>query len=162
MYTYIYLHAYKQKFRSPFITAVLCGEENREIQDYKGVSSPFWCRGKEHDERHWNGLIRQMLVLGLIRKEIETYGVLKITDRGMKFLTNPTPVMVAQERDYSDVDAIDSMSQTRSSQGGAMDEKLRNMLKSDDEEDEKPSPGDPKSAAASLRSPVEFSMFESE
>jgi ATP-dependent DNA helicase RecQ len=48
----------------------------------------------------------------------------------MKFLTNPTPVMVAQERDYSDVDAIDSMSQTRSSQGGAMDEKLRNMLKS--------------------------------
>jgi ATP-dependent DNA helicase RecQ len=71
-----------------------------------------------------------MLVLGLIRKEIETYGVLKITDRGMKFLTDPSPVMVAQERDYSDVDAIDSMSQTRSSQGGAMDEKLRNMLKS--------------------------------
>jgi ATP-dependent DNA helicase RecQ len=48
----------------------------------------------------------------------------------MKFLTDPSPVMVAQERDYSDVDAIDSMSQTRSSQGGAMDEKLRNMLKS--------------------------------
>ena len=48
----------------------------------------------------------------------------------MKFLTDPSPVMVAQERDYSDVDAIDSMSQTRSSQGGAMDEKLRGMLKS--------------------------------
>jgi ATP-dependent DNA helicase RecQ len=121
---------HEQKFRSPFITGVLCGEENREIQDYKGISSPFWCRGKAYDERHWNGIIRQMLVLGLIRKEIETYGVLKITDRGMKFLTDPSPVMVAQERDYSDVDAIDSMSQTRSNQGGAMDEKLRNMLKS--------------------------------
>jgi ATP-dependent DNA helicase RecQ len=119
---------HEQKFRSPFITGVLCGEENREIQDYKGISSPFWCRGKAYDERHWNGIIRQMLVLGLIRKEIETYGVLKITDRGMKFLTDPSPVMVAQERDYSDVDAIDSMSQTRSNQGGAMDEKLRNML----------------------------------
>jgi ATP-dependent DNA helicase RecQ len=48
----------------------------------------------------------------------------------MAFLTNPHPVMVAKERDYSDVDAMDSMSQTRSSQGGAADEKLRDMLKS--------------------------------
>jgi ATP-dependent DNA helicase RecQ len=120
---------HEQKFKGPFITGVLCGEENREIQDYRGVSSSFWCRGKEHDERHWSGIIRQMLVLGLIRKEIETYGVLKITERGMGFLSNPKPVMVAQERDYSDVDAIDSMSQTRSSQGGATDEKLRDVLK---------------------------------
>jgi ATP-dependent DNA helicase RecQ len=76
---------HEQKFKGPFITGVLCGEENREIQDYRGVSSSFWCRGKEHDERHWSGIIRQMLVLGLIRKEIETYGVLKITERGMGF-----------------------------------------------------------------------------
>ena len=70
-----------------------------------------------------------MLVLGFLRKEVETFGVLKITDRGMEFLTQPRPVMVAEERDYSDVDAMDSMSQTRSSQGGAADVKLRDMLK---------------------------------
>jgi ATP-dependent DNA helicase RecQ len=108
---------------------VLCGEENREIQDYKGTTSSFWCRGVEHDQKHWNGIIRQMLVLGLLRKEVETFGVLKITDRGRAFLTNPQPVLVAEERDYSDVDAVDSMSQTRASQGGAADEKLRDMLK---------------------------------
>ena len=120
---------HKQSFRAPFYTGMLCGQENREIQDYKGTTSPFWKRGAEHDEKHWNGIIRQMLVLGFLRKEVETFGVLKITDRGMDFLTNPSPVMVAEERDYSDVDAMDSMSQTRSSQGGAADVKLRDMLK---------------------------------
>ncbi len=120
---------HKQTFRAPFYTGMLCGQENREIQDYKGTTSPFWKRGVEHDEKHWNGIIRQMLVLGFLRKEVETFGVLKITDRGMDFLTNPSPVMIAEERDYSDVDAMDSMSQTRSSQGGAADVKLRDMLK---------------------------------
>jgi ATP-dependent DNA helicase RecQ len=120
---------HKQTFRAPFYTGMLCGQENREIQDYKGTTSPFWKRGAEQDEKHWNGIIRQMLVLGFLRKEVETFGVLKITDRGMDFLTNPSPVMVAEERDYSDVDAMDSMSQTRSSQGGAADVKLRDMLK---------------------------------
>ena len=120
---------HKQTFRAPFYTGMLCGQENREIQDYKGTTSPFWKRGEEHDEKHWNGIIRQMLVLGFLRKEVETFGVLKITEAGMDFLTNPKPVMVAEERDYSDVDSIDSMSQTRSSQGGAADVKLRDMLK---------------------------------
>ena len=120
---------HKQTFRAPFYTGMLCGQENREIQDYKGTTSPFWKRGEEYDEKHWNGIIRQMLVLGLLRKEVETFGVLKITDHGMEFLTQPRPVMVAEERDYSDVDAMDSMSQTRSSQGGAADVKLRDMLK---------------------------------
>ena len=119
---------HKEKFRSPFITGVLCGEENREIQDYKGTESSFWKRGEDQKPRHWNGIIRQMLVLGLIRKEIETYGTLKITDRGMAFLTNPKPVIVAKERDLSDVDFMDSMSQTRSGEGGALDTKLRTLL----------------------------------
>ena len=119
---------HKQKFRSPFITGVLCGEENREIQDYKGTESSFWKRGEDQKPRHWNGIIRQMLVLGLIRKEIETYGTLKITDRGMAFLTNPKPVIVAKERDFSDVDFMDSMSQTRSGEGGALDTKLKTLL----------------------------------
>ena len=119
---------HKQNFRSPFITGVLCGEENREIQDYKGTESSFWKRGEDQKPRHWNGIIRQMLVLGLIRKEIETYGTLKITDRGMAFLTNPKPVIVAKERDFSDVDFMDSMSQTRSGEGGALDTKLRALL----------------------------------
>jgi ATP-dependent DNA helicase RecQ len=119
---------HKQNFRAPFVSGVLCGVENREIQDYKGTESSFWCRGVEKDLRYWNGIIRQMLVLGLIRKEVETYGVLKITDRGMAFLSSPHRVEVAEERDLSDVDYIDSMNQTRSGEGGATDAKLRSML----------------------------------
>ncbi|MDE0871518.1 MAG: DNA helicase RecQ [Flavobacteriales bacterium] len=119
---------HKQNFRAPFVSGVLCGVENREIQDYKGTESSFWRRGVEQDLRYWNGIIRQMLVLGLIRKEVETYGVLKITDRGMAFLSSPHRVEVAEERDLSDVDYIDSMNQTRSGEGGATDAKLRSML----------------------------------
>ena len=119
---------HKQNFRAPFVSGVLCGVENREIQDYKGTESSFWCRGVAQDLRYWNGIIRQMLVLGLIRKEVETYGVLKITDRGMAFLSSPHRVEVAEERDLSDVDYIDSMNQTRSGEGGATDAKLRAML----------------------------------
>ena len=119
---------HKQNFRAPFVLGVLCGVENREIQDYKGTESSFWCRGVEKDLRYWNGIIRQMLVLGLIRKEVETYGVLKITDRGMAFLSSPHRVEVAEERNLSDVDYIDSMNQTRSGEGGATDAKLRAML----------------------------------
>ena len=120
---------HRQAFRIPFYTGVLCGEANREISDYHGVESSFWERGVEHDQRHWKGVIRQMVVLGFLRKEVESYGTLKITETGEAFLAAPHEVLLAEERDFSDVDAKDSMIQTRShNHGGAADPKLRKLL----------------------------------
>jgi ATP-dependent DNA helicase RecQ len=72
--------------------------------------------------------MRQMVVLNFVAKEVEKYGVLHLTEKGREFLTNPKPVMMAAQRDFSDVDAGDSLSQTHGASGGALDPKLRGML----------------------------------
>lgn len=122
------IHEHEQKFRAPFIVGVLIGDRNREIEDYRGDASAFWNRGNEKPGRFWHGVIRQLIVLGMLRKDIETYGVLKLTPSGLEFLGNPRALQLVEERDYSDVDEGDVMSQTRGRQGGATDEQLKKML----------------------------------
>ena len=119
---------HRQAFRAPFYTGVLCGLHTREIVDYQGVKSAFWERGREHDPRYWNAVIRQMLVHGLLEKEIESFGVLKITAAGMDFLHNPRPFPLVEERDYSDVDASDSVAPTRTGDAASVDVALRKLL----------------------------------
>lgn len=72
-------------------------------------------------------MIRQAIVLGFLRKEVEQYGVLQITQKGHDYLESPYEVKLA-ERNYDDVDTGDTMVQTRKGQGGAADAKLRPML----------------------------------
>ena len=73
-------------------------------------------------------MIRQAIVLGFLRKEVEQYGVLQITQKGHDYLESPYEVKFAEERNYDDVDTGDTMVQTRKGQGGAADAKLRPML----------------------------------
>jgi ATP-dependent DNA helicase RecQ len=122
------IHEHEQKFRAPFIVGVLTGVRNREIEDYRGDASSFWERGLEKPGRFWHGVIRQLIVLGLLKKDIETYGVLHITPAGMDFLGNPRRLDLVEERDFSDVDVGDVMSQTRGREGGASDDNLKKML----------------------------------
>ena len=119
---------HKEDHKMQFISAVLIGESNREVDDYNGQNSSFWKKGEGKPDRYWNGVIRQALVLGYLKKEIEKYGVLTITEKGKTFLENPVSVMLAEERDYRDVDTADNMVQTRRGQGGVADETLRKML----------------------------------
>ena len=119
---------HKEAHKMHFISAILIGEHNREIDDYDGDKSSFWERGKDKSDRYWNGIIRQAIVLGFLKKEIEKYGILKITDKGQDFLMNPKPVMLSEERNYRDVDTGDTMVQTRRGQGGVADATLRKML----------------------------------
>ncbi|MDA0568261.1 MAG: DNA helicase RecQ [Bacteroidetes bacterium] len=119
---------HKEAHKMHFISAILIGEHNREVDDYDGNKSSFWERGKEKSDRYWNGIIRQAIVLGFLKKEIEKYGILKITDKGRDFLMNPKSVMLSEERNYRDVDTGDTMVQTRRGQGGVADVALRKML----------------------------------
>ncbi len=119
---------HKEAHKMQFISALLIGEHNREIDDYDGEKSAFWNIGKDKTDRHWNGVIRQAIVIGFLQKEIEKYGVLKLTDKGHDFVMNPKPVMLAEERNYRDVDTGDTMVQTRRGQGGVADSTLRKML----------------------------------
>ncbi len=122
------IKGFKEAHKMQFVSAILTGQENREVEAYKGSSSEFWLKGKDKEARHWNGVIRQAIVLGFLRKEVEQYGVLQITQKGHNYLNSPYQVKLAEERNYDDVDTGDTMVQTRKGQGGAADDKLRPML----------------------------------
>ena len=119
---------FKEGHKMQFISAILVGEENREVEAYKGSQSLNWKKGVEKEGRHWNGVMRQAIVFGFIKKDVEQYGVLQITVKGREYLKAPYEVKLAEERNYDDVDSGDTMVQTRKGQGGASDTKLRSML----------------------------------
>ncbi len=119
---------FKEGHKMQFISAILVGEENREVEAYKGSQSSYWKKGVDKEDRYWNGVMRQAIVFGFIKKDVEQYGVLQITDKGREYLKQPYEVKLAEERNYDDVDSGDTMVQTRKGQGGASDTKLRPML----------------------------------
>ena len=119
---------FKEGHKMQFISAILVGEENREVEAYKGSQSSNWKKGVDKEDRYWNGVMRQAIVFGFIKKDVEQYGVLQITDKGREYLKEPYEVKLAEERNYDDVDSGDTMVQTRKGQGGASDTKLRPML----------------------------------
>ena len=103
----------------------LVGNVTSDIKSYKHDLLPNFGIGKEKDEHFWNALIRQALVHGFIYKDIETYGVLKLTDKGLDFIKNPTSFTMIKEHDYS---ATDDSSEIISGGKAAFDEQLYKML----------------------------------
>ena len=103
----------------------LVGNITSDIKSYKHDLLPNFGIGKEKDEHFWNALIRQALVHGFIYKDIETYGVLKLTDKGLDFIKNPTSFTMIKENDYS---ATDDSSEIISGGKAAFDEQLYKML----------------------------------
>lgn len=86
--------------RSKHICAFLAGKVTADIKAYKHDKHELFGVGDEKDEHFWNAVIRQSVVSGLLRKDIETYGVLKLTEEGRKFIENPVSFKLIEERDY--------------------------------------------------------------
>jgi len=103
----------------------LVGNLTSDIKSYKHDQLPNFGIGKEKDEHFWNALIRQALVHGFIYKDIETYGVLKLTDKGRDFILNPVSFTIIKEHDYSGVDDTPVVTNSAKS---AFDEGLYKML----------------------------------
>ena len=116
-----------EKYKAKYISAILVGEDNAEIHTYKGDLNEFYGKGTHHDVNFWNAVIRQTTVKGLLFKEVESYGTLKLTDEGRNFLKEPYSFMITKNHDYSADDDDESVS--LSSGRGASDEKLFAMLK---------------------------------
>lgn len=110
--------------KAKHICAFLAGNVIAEIKNYKHNLLPKFGRGKEKDEIFWNAVIRQAHVGGLITKDIESYGVLKLTEAGHEFLSNPKSFMLLRENDYSVKDDEELVS----NKGGAFDEVLFKQL----------------------------------
>ena len=118
----------KEKFRAKEIVFALIGSKNALIASHKADEKPFFGIGSDKDKSYWMALIRQVLVAGLLSKEIEQYGILHVTSAGASFLENPVSFMMTKDHVYNEENdqAIETAAK---SAGGAADEKLLRLLK---------------------------------
>jgi len=107
--------------------AFLAGNLTAEIKSYNHQKLPLFGVGKEKDEHFWNSVIRQVCVGDLIYKDVESFGTLKLTEKGKKFIENPQEFMLIKQHDYSGDDDEEGIVQV-SGKGGAFDEKLYDLL----------------------------------
>ncbi len=103
---------------------ILLGQSNALIKSHKTEESEVFGIGKDKSKSFWTALIRQILVNGYLHKEIESYGTIKLTDKGHNFIKHPSSFKMAEDHDYSDDKPAPS-----ASQGGGSDIKLLKMLK---------------------------------
>ena len=117
-----------QKYKAKEIVNTIIGKENALLTSHKTHLQPFFGIGKSKTSSYWMALIRQVLVVNFIKKEIEQYGVVKITEEGEAFLKNPTSFMMTLDHEYNEENDNTIITNSKSS-GGAADEKLVKLLK---------------------------------
>lgn len=119
------IDALNETQRSKHYCSFLAGKVTADMKAYHHDQNELFGIGKEKDEHFWNAVIRQSVVSGLLRKDIETYGVLKLTEEGRKFMETPRSFMLIEERDYL---VIDDEPIAQLIKGGAFDEVLYEQL----------------------------------
>ncbi|MBE7630120.1 ATP-dependent DNA helicase RecQ [Tenacibaculum piscium] len=117
-----------EMYKPKEIVNTIIGAENALLKSHKTTVQPFFGIGKGKDNHYWMALIRQVLVVDLIKKEIEQYGVLKLTEKGKQFIENPKSFMMTENHVYATDDAGIIIA-TSKSIGNSIDTKLVSMLK---------------------------------
>ena len=116
-----------QIYKSKEVVNTLIGKANALILSHKTDEHPLFGKGNDKDAKYWMALLRQILVAGLLKKDIETYGVVKLTDKGEEFLKNPTSFMMTEDHVF---DSITEGEVVSTKTGGAnIDEELVKMMK---------------------------------
>ncbi|MAX70419.1 MAG: DNA helicase RecQ [Flavobacteriaceae bacterium] len=117
-----------EKYKAKDLVQVIVGKSNALITSHKTDAQPFFGIGKDNDARYWMALIRQVLVAGYLKKDIETYGVLRLSESGSAFLKDPKSFMMAEDHVY-DEEANDGIVTNAKGGNAVADEKLMTMLK---------------------------------
>lgn len=118
--------AVKEKFKADHIANILSGKVTSAIKSYRHHKLEFFGLGEEKDEKFWNMVIRQALIAKMLTKDIENYGLLKLTKKGLEFLEKPTSFMLAEDHDYTDTTDEENAFGARTA---AVDEELFSILK---------------------------------
>ncbi|MDA3615553.1 DNA helicase RecQ [Polluticaenibacter yanchengensis] len=116
-----------EHFNIEYVIAVLIGSPTTQVTMFRHNQIPEFGSGKNGDHHYWNSLIRQMLLEGLIRKDIEEYGILKLTDKGHNFIKKPTSFKIVLNQTFDDNGHDDD--EESGATGVAADERLFEMLK---------------------------------
>jgi ATP-dependent DNA helicase RecQ len=117
-----------QKYKSKEVVNTLIGKENALLTSHKTHLQPFFGIGKDKSAAYWMALIRQVLVVYFIKKEIEQYGVVKLTDEGRSFIENPSSFMMTEDHSYTKENDNSIITNAKSS-AGISDPTLVKLLK---------------------------------
>ena len=117
----------KHIYKSKEVVFTLIGRVNAIIKAHRTDVQPFFGSGANHDEKYWMALLRQVLVDGLLSKDIETYGVVKITQKGLNFIKKPSSFMMSEDHEYNETE--DEAIVTAAKSTGVADEVLMSMLR---------------------------------
>ena len=118
--------ALKENFRSDYVIGFIMGRETEDILAHNHQEHELFGAGEDEDEKLWNPVIRQALIAGYLEKDVENYGLLKITSAGKKFLKKPESFMIVEDKEFND-----DYEGTLEQEGGtsALDPTLNSMLK---------------------------------
>ena len=118
-----------EQYKSKEVVNVLVGTVNAMIKSHRTDAQKFFGIGSSQDASYWMALLRQLLVAGYLRKDIETYGIVKITDAGRDYLKNPVSFMMTEDHSFKDANDDNIIVEQKGS--GSSDEVLFKLLKSE-------------------------------
>ena len=119
-----------EHFKIEHLANILAGEMNSIIKSYKHDKLELFGSGKDHSARFWCAVIHQGMILKFIYKDIESYGLLSVTEKGLEFYENPYEIMLTEEREFAEgEDDDDDVAGAPARGGGGGDEQLLAMLK---------------------------------
>ncbi|MBO5563539.1 MAG: DNA helicase RecQ [Bacteroidales bacterium] len=118
-----------EHFKIEHLAGILAGVPNAMIKSYHHDELELFGAGKDHDVRFWSAIIHQGLVLHFLDKDIENYGLIRATDAGLEFYLHPEPLMLVEDRTFSEGDEEDDEDMAAARGGGGGDQILLSMLK---------------------------------
>ncbi|MCO5238700.1 MAG: DNA helicase RecQ [Chitinophagaceae bacterium] len=118
-----------ERFATDYVVNILIGRLTPQINMYRHGAIAEFASGNDQPDHYWNSLIRQMLLEGLLEKDIEEYGVLKLSAKGEKFLKKPVSFKIVLNNLFEESDDDDDDGQEAASGGSSTDDRLFEMLK---------------------------------
>ena len=119
----------KEQFKIKIISEILAGKKSGDVKSIKLDKLPLFGAGKQHDEKYWVMVIRQGLIHKLVEKEIENYGIIKLTDKGKDYINNPYSILIAKDHDYEHNDDDDIILKGGGQRQSGADKVLFSLLK---------------------------------
>lgn len=118
--------AVKENFRQEYVIDFVKGRATDDIVSHKHNELEEFGAGEDMDNKLWNPVIRQALISGYLKKDVENYGLLKLTASGKRFIKKPKSFLIVEDREFKDDFDEDNI---REGGCGALDQQLYSMLK---------------------------------